>query len=506
MARLGSGSLPLAFLLFVTSASACSSPTPATDAGSDAAVPDGGGHDDAGTSDGGTSDTGEVLPGDLAADYCRPLAMRLCQAASTCGCGAVIPGGVFDVDACVTRWSGRCVAAYQPFLDAGAVVDADAAAACLTRIDAETATCSAPSPVTIYALCAPFLVVPADLGDPCQAPYCAGGAGTCAGGTCAPRAIAGASCDDMFTCATGLVCLDGHCAAPLAEGASCTSDLACTPPLHCAIGGAGGVCTALGASGDPCTSANDCEVGLVCEGAHCQPQPTDCSSAACGSHSACGGPRACAPRVPVGGACVEDRACEPTAYCEGGVCVARPVDGEACARGTVCAPGLGCDGDGGTCRPLPTLDAPCAFGETGLVCADGFACRDDNTCGPLPTEGMNCAAGTMCAAGLGCDFTPSGSVCIVPRTEGGACESDRSCAAAFHCGPAGTCTADLPDGSPCSLGNECVGVCGLDAGGGLSCRAAPDAGDPCGTSDECPSALACLTTHASCIPELCTAL
>ncbi len=481
--------------LLPLSVAGCASPTPAPDAGGDGSLSDAG------------LDAGEVLPGSLADDYCRPLAMRLCEAAASCGCAVVVPGGTFDTARCITRWSGRCLEAYQPILAAGAVVDAAAASACLARIDDATPACSAPSPVTIFALCHPFLVVPAAIGESCQAPYCAGGNGTCAGGTCTDRLGEGASCEDMFGCATGLVCADGHCAAPLADGASCASDLACTPPSHCAVdAGGAGTCAPLGEDGAPCVGASDCAVGLVCDGAHCGPGPSDCTSAACGSHTACGGPRACAPRVAIGGACVEDRSCVATAYCDAGSCVARPTEGQACARGTVCAPGLGCDGDGGSCRPLPALDAPCAFGELGPTCADGLACRDDGTCGPLPTEGMTCAAGTMCAPGLGCDFTPAGSVCIVPRIEGGACESDRSCAPAYHCGEEGTCTADRSAGSPCSIGNECEGVCGLDASGGLSCRAAPAAGDPCGTSDECPPDTACLTTHARCIPELCTAL
>jgi hypothetical protein len=141
----------------------------------------------------------------------------------------------------------------------------------------------------------------------------------------------------------------------------------------------------------------------------------------------------------------------------------------------------------------------------GPICAPGFACIDGITCGPLPGEGEPCA-GVECAPGLGCDFGRDGSICIVPRGEGGECMSDRSCASELHCGPSGTCEADLPAGEPCSAGNECAGICAPDASGGLSCRDRPAAGDPCLFPEDCPAASTCAAGSPRCFPEICAEL
>jgi hypothetical protein len=492
-------------LLFFTLAH-CSDPDPAVDAGrSDGGASDGGSSDaafdaglDASTPDGGGSDLNAV--------FCEPLAAFVCGSASDCGCGALVPGGALDRDACVARWTVRCAALWQPFLDAGAVLDPAAASACIDAVRAGTPACARPSGTVVFAECRPFLIDPAAIGAPCTSPYCAGGDGVCVEGMCAMRGAAGASCGDMFGCATGLACDGERCFELRDSGAACTVDLECAPPLRCVSGASGTVCGALGEIDAPCIAASDCAIGLVCEDGACSAGPAACDDGAtCGHAAMCGGARTCVPRSPAGAECAGDRDCEASLFCDGGTCTARPGDGDSCARGTVCAAGLGCDTDGGTCRPLPTGGMPCAFGERGPLCADGFACADGTVCGPLPVAGEPCA-GTECAPGLGCDFTPEGSICIVPREEGGSCESDRSCAAAFHCGPSGTCEADLPAGSPCTVGNECAGICGPDASGGLSCRDAPDEGDPCVFADDCPASATCAAEERRCFPEICAEL
>lgn len=476
----------------------------------DAAAPRAdGGPADASTPDAALdADSPDAAPptGELARDYCAPLAEFVCGSASDCGCGAIVPGGVLDRDACVARWTGRCMSAWQPFVDAGAGIDAAAATACVAAVRARTTTCARPDGALVFAVCAPFAVEPAALGETCTTPYCAMGEGACVGGTCVPRGVVGAPCGDMFTCATGLACNEGVCTAFGDAGAICDADLDCAPPLRCVSG----QCRALADAGGSCASAAECQVGLGCVATSCAPATTTgcTTSADCGNRAECGGVRSCLPRAGAGGACHEDRDCEESLYCADGtqLCAARPTSGQACARGTICGVGLGCDGDGGTCRALPTSGQACAFGEFGpFLCADGLGCID-GSCGALPMAGATCAGDYRCADGLGCDFSPAGSICIVPRVEGGSCESDRSCATGFHCGSSGTCTADRAAGSPCSLGNECAGVCGPDASGGLACRDAPSAGEPCIFSDDCPVALACVAATLGCVPEICREL
>lgn len=473
-----------------------------TDGGNDAPVIDVGAID-AGAVDGGVPD--DAGAGDLMRDFCGPLAALVCGSAETCGCGAVVPGGVLDRAGCEAQWSARCLEAWQPFVSAGARIDPTRATACIDAIEAGTPACGRPDGTLPFAVCAPFAIEDAAIGEACMTPYCAGGMGVCAEGRCVARGEAGATCNDMFSCATGLVCgLSGTCTALRAAGGACIDDVECAPPLHCTVAG---TCAELADEGGACADPIDCAVGLRCEGGTCTAGPSSCTTTDdCGNRAECGGPRVCSARLGAGSACSDDRDCEAALYCgEAGTCIARPTAGAPCARGTLCAAGLGCDTDGGTCIALPTTGA-CAFGEMGPICAEGFACIDGATCGALPTEGQPCASGNLCAAGLGCDFTAEGSFCIVPRGEGGACQSDRSCAEGFHCGPVGTCDADLPSGAPCEAGNECAGVCGPDAAGNLVCRDAPDAGDPCIFSDECPLALTCAAPTLSCVPEICREL
>ena len=465
------------------------------------ATPDGG-PTDAGIADAALDASPSV--GDLARDFCAPIADVVCSSAATCGCGAAVPGGVLDHAACVTAYAARCVMAWQPFVT-GALIDAAAAADCIAIVRARTPACARPDPSLLFAVCAPFAVAPAALGETCTSPYCAGGAGSCAGGTCVARGAAGTACSDMFACATGLACNGGVCAEFHDAYASCTWDLDCAAPLRCI----GEVCAPLGAASATCVDASGCAIGLACNAGTCAaPSSATCATSAdCGNRAECGGVRTCLARGVVGQGCTEDGNCEPSLYCQDDtqLCAARPGAGQPCARGVLCAPGLGCD-PMSTCAPAPTSGQPCALAESGpFLCAPGLGCDPMGSCAALPGEGAACAGDYLCADGLGCDFTPAGSFCIVPRGEGGACESDRSCATGFHCGP-GTCTADLPAGSPCSVGNECAGVCGIGPSGGLECRDAPAEGDPCLFSDECPGAFTCRAATLSCLPEICREL
>lgn len=462
---------------------------------------------DGGVSDAGPLDAspdGSATPGDLARDFCHPLADFICTSAATCGCGAMVPGGALDLAACTTRWAAKCMDAWQPFVSAGAQIRTGAASACLETLRARTPSCARPDGAIMFAVCAPFAIEPVGLGDACATPYCAGGSGACVSGTCVPRGEVGATCGDMFSCATGLACNGDVCTALLDAAATCAADLDCAPPLRCF----GGACHALGLAGASCTDASECAIGLTCTASTCTaPSATTCATSAdCGNRAECGGARSCSPRLSAGAVCVQDGDCAASLYCDDTSkrCIARPTVGVACGRGVLCDVGLGCD-TADNCAALPTSGQPCVMGEFGpFLCADGLCCVD-GTCGAPPGVGAPCASDNRCAAGLGCDFSPAGSLCIVPRTEGGSCESDGSCADGFHCGSGG-CTADLPTGSPCSVGNECVGVCGLGPSGGLECRDAPAEGDPCLFSDECPAALACTAPTLSCLPEICREL
>lgn len=456
---------------------------------------------DAGQSDASGTDASGPDAGDPAlalAAYCQPLANHLCAEAARCGCGDAIPGGMLDGPACSSRWLDRCIRSYAPYVAAGAVIDPARAAACAQRIATESAPCGRLDALVARALCEPFAVDPAPLGGNCSSPYCADGAGYCLGGTCVTRTSSGGACGDELSCQTGLACLGGHCLPLLPANAACSEET-CAPPLHCVEGS----CRPLGAVGASCNDSSACGVGLQCTDGHCAVHAS-CADGICGRDAQCGGARACHVRTGTS-ACDHDQDCAIGRYCDDAVhqCTALPGQGDSCARGTLCQSGLACSLDNGNCGPIPGLGQPCALGELGpFICEAGLGCLE-GLCAALPGQGMACTTDNHCATGLACDFTPAGSFCVTPKVEGGACQADLVCADGFHCGREGTCTADLPAGAPCEVGNECAGICGRDPSGGLSCQPRPLEDGACLFDDDCPSGLVCTTTSPVCVPPIC---
>lgn len=500
------GALVLLSVLAIASCSdAHEDPSATPDAGADATTPP---YEeptgDAGSPD-ATPDAPPETEGDLERDYCTPSAALICSRAQACGCGTLVPGGALDLAACSARVSAKCMAAWGQFVTAGAKIDKAAATACVAKLDAATPACGAPSGTVVFASCAPFAIDPAKMGEACKTPYCADGSGRCVAGKCTAAGRQGIECQDEFRCASGFVCspVEGTCVPQGTVGTACEVTEECAPPLACL----GGSCAALGALGAACTEGGECAVGLVCDAGSCAAPPPTCAQASdCGQGQSCGGARTCVARLGAGGACVEDRDCEPALFCDDGTraCTARPAQGEPCARGTVCAPGLGCDADNGTCLPLPGDGQPCAAADP--FCAGNLGCSADFVCGALPALGAPCTIDSRCGDGLACDFGKDGSVCIVPRVAGEPCSSDRSCGAGLHCGGAGVCEADRPVGAACASSAECAGSCGPDKSGGLSCRPAPAADDPCLVGDDCPDALRCAAQATHCIAQACQAL
>ncbi len=459
-------------------------------------------------------------PAGVIADYCRPLAEALCMAGDACDCGEVLPGGELDVAACTARWQVECEASWGPFVAAGARVDPARAAACVAIVSDASPECGAPSAVAAFALCEPFVIDPSAIGESCASPYCAGGAGVCArdgeGRTCAMRGAVGATCEDMFACATGLACLDGTCGELGEQNDPCTSDLACAPPMFCGPGG----CTMRVEAGGLCDETRGCAHGLVCDDAQrCVARTgTTCDDTTpCGSLEFCASPPSCRAPLAAGGACRENADCAASLYCEDAskTCVARPTDGMACANGILCAPGAGCDMDGGgTCRTLGGAAGggageACLFGEFGpFLCAAALACSS-GVCAALPTEGQMCAGSDTCAAGLGCAFGPGGSICVVPRGEGEPCENRQACREDLHCGSGGTCTADVAIGETCSPSfGDCGGACVPDASGGFVCSARVAEGATCLADEDCEVDLTCLVRpeDTRCLAEICRSL
>lgn len=457
----------------------------------------------------GGFDPSQIELGDLERDFCAPWTRILCERAERCGCGAVVPGGVLDVEGCVRRETADCVRTNAPAVAAGAVLDVRAVRACIAEIERQP-ECAR---LDIPASCGALLFLPIAIGDECTMPFpapCAGNDGVCfPGSACVGRPREGEPCFDLL-CARGLFCSDEtrRCVALGDEGAPCRQGDECDPSLRCVGDLLSGTCRAPVGEGGACGATAECAVGLVCSGGACA--AGDESRCSCGASRRCE-PTAwsCQPRRAADERCSETRECAPDLACsESGVCVARPIEGESCGPSLEpCAPSLACrlEGVGGTCVPAPS---------------------DGEACGPVGDDWQ-----PVCAGELVCSV--AGYVCAAPQPEGGACELHEDCAAGLRCVD-GTCSTGLREGESCSVSapacaeglfcdrevcraafddgahcdsfRPCVHQCLPDATGGGTCAPAPGLGDPCRRHAQCPDDLACLAGDRACIAEICAQL
>jgi hypothetical protein len=160
----------------------------------------------------------------------------------------------------------------------------------------------------------------------------------------------------------------GICASYVAIGSSCATG-SCDPTQgSCKTN----TCVAFVAQGGACGSngQGDCQSGLTCTNATCQPYPTQ------------------------GQACTFE--CQSPYRCVSGTCAAAVQQGGACPVGNECAASLTCNQTSHTCQPPATAQAgqPCGFVNNQEV---------------------------LCASGLTCTTSTNGSTCIAPKTVGAAC-------------------------------------------------------------------------------------
>lgn len=114
------------------------------------------------------------------------------------------------------------------------------------------------------------------LGMPCNSGFECGPGAMCirlggdagAGGVCTAMAATGASCARTTDCAPPNWCLDGACQPSSGEGGPCTDSPMCQAGLYCDVPSAGarGVCRTRLADGAACTRSMQCESGYCVTG------------------------------------------------------------------------------------------------------------------------------------------------------------------------------------------------------------------------------------------------
>ena len=191
------------------------------------------------------------------------------------------------------------------------------------------------------------------------------------GGACLMDEECQSQACDRSACTTDTECCAGTCTAKIPAGGDCSAaGSRCADDLFCRRGtGTTGICTALIADGQPCTSSDYCEAGRRCNvvtgtsagtcgvlpahGQACPGMTCDLLSDLCDPAS-----KTCVSRIAIGGDCSAiPTGCVPYANCDASTmkCVARKRAGEACAQSSDCLSGVACTA--GICVPPPDKPA-----------------------------------------------------------------------------------------------------------------------------------------------------
>jgi len=235
--------------------------------------------------------------------------------------------------------------------------------------------------------------------------------------------------------------------------------------------------------GGGCTTASDCDDGLVCDGEEaCDPSAPGANAAGCVTSAppVCNDGIACTVDScsEAAGGCttsLSDSACDDGRFCNG----VEHCTATGCAAGTPpsCDDGIGCTT--GRC------DAPsdvCVQTGSDAFCTDSVACNGVERCDASgATSGTGCVAGTPvdCDDGVACtadSCTGSGTCVHVGTDADGDGYIAAGCGAGNDCNDGVACTADSCTGS-----GTCVHV-GTDADGDGYIAAGCGAGNDCNDS------------------------
>lgn len=415
--------------------------------GSDA-VDTSGGADAADAADGADADAGADAGADATppaaialADLAAAVAVELCKANfDTCPPEKKIPYATqVGCVAAVAAADAADFAKLAALVAAGKLTfDGQAAAQCLA-LAAES--CSNFELVEGPPVCTKVFVGKSTSGAACgynvecASDYCY--TPTSCAGTCKKRVLLGASCSDKDMCEAGAVCSGGVCVANLLKGAGAACNpLKCKEGLYCANTEK---CTSLVKLGGSCDIVGACEPGAQCidngAGGVCKPMPQNGEacvpdslsdvSTQCATGLVCfndGSPVGiCAPKVAIGGACVNSSHCGGwDVHCIG------PAGQKTCqllsGKGGPCQTGDLTQGEWGGCLDPYTCGKGVCIDPPGLgqTCADDILkdCSDQlmcnyitSVCEALPGPGEVCYG--LCVTGYDCDLANEPNVCKV---------------------------------------------------------------------------------------------
>jgi len=328
---------------------------------------------------------------------CSAFAYLKCESYPACGC--TFEG---DVPGCKERAQRECEAVLpttklgEALVDGRATADLSLLTQCTQQARKAFDHCGGNSE-QLARLCQDAFRWDAALGETCSTGSCAGGAGSCRGGTC--REVPGAGDVCTADCARGLACV----AEPSALAGECGARSA----------------------GGGCMRDHDCVLGELCFAGTCQAS----ESTPCDVTGQCLGGRSCAAG-----------ACKPR---ERLTCFIGPLERTGCAYGEVCRG----NGRALACAPRRGAGEPCTFGGQ---CTAGLGCFD----GVCKAPGDRACNVTQCPKESDClNISPTETRCVVAANVGESCGSERWCMDGLTCSN-DKCTGTLPTGGA-AAGQSC---------------------------------------------------
>jgi len=311
-------------------------------------------------------------------------------------------------------------------------------------------------------------------------------------------------CANCNSCPIGETCNNGVCGLPTTE--------TCDGPEDCGTDEVCDNQQCRPCVGDECGTTEDCtttgcEANFHCDQTTktCEPDSTSTATAceACTEVDDCGGsPWKCAPLIS-GNACLPPCTnaddCQTGWLCQAGNCTPSNFNCDTC-MGTGCDAGQACNPNSGACV---AATAQCESCGNDWECGGGNACYQ-GTCVPRCEDGV-CSAGGSCVANNNnlqvCDGACAGScspACggATPHCVSGSCVA---CRDENDCSPDQTCNAGVCSGGPSNcqpptpyvLGDSCVECISNDHCNGLFCNSASHQCE----SDVCSS---CVDPYPAC--------
>jgi hypothetical protein len=285
-------------------------------------------------------------------------------------------------------------------------------------------------------------------------------------GQCLDDLPNGQPCDEdsdclLAHCSNGFCCASGNCCSkPSNCPASYSAPSACVTQPDCQGSRKDATCLDSQCGSIPVADDSGCTVLMVAD--DCGPYPP----------VSCNGQKEQS-KPPCPTQCASESQCDPSAHCDGGLCLADLPNGQLCTgdldcQSQHCQNGYCCAA--GDCCAFAS-GCPAAYKQD-PVCNDVGSCqgfRYDAVCAKYSCTTLKVEDDSKCTAAVVSDncgfFLPVHCNGAAEQNDPAcpvSCENDLICDDDGHCDD-GKCTVDLADGQPCDEASDCISSFCVDA-------------------------------------------